>query len=329
MKKIITSLFMTVVFSSGVFAQTVQNNKSLLNSFAQKNIVDDFDDDVSDVKNALKPTFDDAKDMLKKNDIPDNIKQDYDEKNDGYLLEGFQLGVGIGVLGGANAQLGYRIPRREYNFWKNRFGFRLDYNSWNPLKKTIETYLEENPIKLDDNEFTGMISGTNYGALIDFYPFGNTWFLGNFRLSAGYYTGDFAIDTYMTKNGISEEFEISGINYKIDGQATLNAAVDADVKGPYAGLGFDFQILYGLKLFFDAGVVFIDNPRVRTDINGSANLYVDYGSGYVNVGSVNAKDNDDIKQLLSDMKSEYEDELKIITSQNIFPMIKLGLMLRF
>ncbi len=333
MKKVITSLLMAAMFSVNAFAQTGKSNTDLLKSSFNNltQAADDFDDDyepLNKVKDVLK-TPNAEKMFLKQDNVPDNIKQDYKEEKDGYLLEGFQLGVGIGVLGGVNAQLGYRIPRREYNFWKNRFGFRIDYNSWKPLKNTIETYLEDHPIKLDDNEFTGMISGTNYGALIDFYPFGNTWFLGNFRLSAGYYTGDFAIDTYMTKSGISEEFEMSGINYKIDGQATLNAAVDADVKGPYAGLGFDFQILYGLKLFFDAGVVFIDNPRVRTDINGIANLYVDYGSGYVNVGSVTAKDNDDIKRLLSDMKSEYEDELKIITSQNIFPMIKLGLMLRF
>ena len=330
MKKIITSLFMTVVFSSGVFAQTVQNDKSLLNSFAQKNIVDDFDDDLSDVKNALKPTFDDAKDMLKKNDIPDNIKQDYDEKNDGYLLEGFQLGVGIGVLSGANAQLGYRIPRRDYNFWKNRFGFRIDYNSWKPLKNTIESYLEDNPIKIDDNEFTGMISGTNYGALIDFYPFGSTWFLGNFRISGGYYTGDFSMDVYMTKTASSEEFEMSGFKYKANGTAILNAAIDADVKGPYLGAGFDFQILYGLKLYFDAGVVFTDHPKVRTDINGSGTITITdpLGNTLPDI-SVDAKNNPDIQRLLNDTKAEYEDELDIITSQKIFPMIKLGLMLRF
>ena len=227
MKKVLSSLIVATLFSTATFAQTANSPLKSTFDLTTKNFVDDFEDDdnvisntLKSTKSALKPTSKyDATKLSQKSEVPDNIKQNYEEKDDGYLLEGFQLGVGIGVLGGVNAQLGYRIPRREYNFWKNRFGFRIDYNSWKPLKNTIETYLEDHPIKLDDNEFTGMISGTNYGALIDFYPFGNTWFLGNFRLSAGYYTGDFAIDTYMTKNGISEEFEMSGINYKIDGQA--------------------------------------------------------------------------------------------------------------
>lgn len=335
MRKIITSLFMVSMFSAGSFAQTANNSllKSSLKS-AQQNIVNDLDDDGTisytlKTANALKPTLSDAK----KVEIPANIKQGYEEdKDDGYLLEGFQLGVGIGVLGGANAHLGYRIPRRDYNFWKNRFGFRIDYNSWKPLKSTIESYLEDNPIELDDNKFKGMISGTNYGALIDFYPFGNTWFLGNFRISGGYYTGDFAMDAYMTRTATSEEFEMSGFKYKANGEATLNAAVDADVKGPYAGLGFDFQILLGLKLYFDAGVVFIDNPKVRTDINGQGTLTVTEPAilgGHTHTVSVDAKTDENIRRLLEDTKKEYEDELDIITDSKIFPMVKVGLMLRF
>ena len=339
MKKVLSSLIVATLFSTATFAQTTSPLKSAFD-LTTKNFVDDFEDDddvisntLKSTKSALKPTSKyDATKLSQKSEVPDNIKQNYEEKDDGYLLEGFQLGVGIGVLGGANAHLGYRIPRRDYNFWKNRFGFRIDYNSWKPLKSTIESYLEDNPIELDDNKFTGMISGTNYGALIDFYPFGNTWFLGNFRISGGYYTGDFAMDAYMTRTATSEEFEMSGFKYKANGEATLNAAVDADVKGPYAGLGFDFQILFGLKLYFDAGVVFIDNPKVRTDINGQGTLTITEPAilgGNTHIVSVDAKTDENIRRLLEDTKKEYEDELDIITDSKIFPMVKVGLMLRF
>ncbi len=384
MKKIISTLLITTMFSTAAFAQTVSNTKEseTKNSFdlTQKNFVDDFEDDdtvvnskLVNTQKALKPVADK---FAEKPEIPSNIKQDFKEdKDDGYLLEGFQLGVGVGVLGGANAHLGYRIPRRDYNFWKNRFGFRIDYNSWKPLESTIEKYLEDNPIDVDGNDFSGMITGTNYGALIDFYPFGNTWFLGNFRISGGYYTGDFAINASMTKNG-GGEFEMKNLRYKVENAtATLRAGIEADVKGPYAGIGFDLQILYGLKLYFDAGVVFINNPKITTDLTGNADLWIKYSeeyenklrelgidisavnvnelaqqagidisnlpielpsgssaikdaNGYTLVGKITA-DNEYVKQLLADTEAEYKDELKVITDSKIFPMVKIGLMLRF
>ena len=384
MKKIISTLLITAMFSTATFAQTtktVADKKSELknsSNLTQKNFVDDFEDDdsignskITSTKQILKPANSyDAKKYAEKPEVPSNIKQDFkEEPDDGYFLEGFQLGVGIGVLGGANAHLGYRIPRRDYNFWKNRFGFRIDYNSWKPLKSRIEKYLKDNPIEVDDNDFSGMISGTNYGALIDFYPFGNTWFLGNFRISGGYYTGDFAVNAWMTKNG-GGEFEMNDIKYKVENAtATLRAGIEADVKGPYAGIGFDFQILYGLKLYFDAGVVFIDNPRITTDITGEADLYVKYpdnysitdaeleeykekaksmgvdlnkilpaginlngkkdSDGYTYAGKVDAENNETVKKLLEDTKNEYSDKLDVITDSKIFPMVKIGLMLRF
>lgn len=385
MKKVLSSLIVATLFSTATFAQTTNSPLKSTFDLTTKDFVDDFEDDddvisntLKSTKSALKPTSKyDATKLSQKSEVPDNIKQNYEEKDDGYLLEGFQLGVGVGVLGGANAHLGYRIPRRDYNFWKNRFGFRIDYNSWKPLESSIESYLEDNPIEVEDNEFTGMITGTNYGALVDFYPFGNTYFLGNFRISGGYYTGDFAIDTYMTKKGLNETFEMNNIEYKVIGDATLRASVEADVKGPYAGIGFDFQLLYGLKLYFDAGVVFIDNPKITTDLSGKGTLwaksesseydidelagslsglsgYIDQlpdaykdtvqdlvdnaspgatkvtdGEGYTYVGSVDASNNEAIQKLLEDTKNEYSDELDIITDSKIFPMVKVGLMLRF
>ncbi|MBR1544967.1 MAG: hypothetical protein IJ638_03430 [Alphaproteobacteria bacterium] len=334
MKKVISGLLIATMFSTVAGAQTVKKEDTLKQPVTQQDFVDDFEDDDTSVvskkttvRTALKPTNSkEASKLAKKNEVPENIKQDFRE-DDGYLLEGFQLGVGLGALGGVNAQLGYRIPQRNYNFWKNRFGFRLDYNSWKPLKNKIESYLEDNPIKVDDNEFTGMISGTNYGALVDFYPFGNTWFLGNFRISGGYYTGDFAIDVSMHKSA-SAEFEMKDIRYSGSADATLTATLDADVKGPYLGAGFDFALLFGLKLYFDAGVVFTDHPQVLTSLDGTGELTACYKDSICKTQTIDAN-NAIVQELLANTKAEYEDELDIVTKQKIFPMVKLGLMLRF
>lgn len=386
MKKIISSILVVMMFSNIAFAQNVGSSNPLpeeldeFDELTNANVDVKSDVKIPDAEKSLTSLVSEEKTFLQQPEIPENIRQSFEEKDEGYLLEGFQLGAGFGMLGAVNAQLGYRIPRRNSNFWKNRFGFRIDYNSWKPLEKTIEDFLEDNPLKVGDEKFSGMISGTNYGALVDFYPFGNTWFLGNIRLSGGYYTGDFSVKVSMEKQGgLDGEFSFNDIEYKIENAtATLKANLESKVKGPYIGVGFDFQILLGLKFYFDAGVVFTNNPKVTTDMEGSADLWVKYSdevqdmvsdavaeanangyssseinqylkehnipiqlpdpndpqtvtsSGYTNVGQID-QNNEYVQQLLKDTKAEYEDNkvLKTITDSNIFPMVKLGLMLRF
>ena len=335
MKKIISSLLVLAMFSNVAEAQIAKNTSVASN----KNIVDDIDD-IDDVIKPSITTYQDVKNIsdskeakmfLKQDKIPDNIKQDFKEK-DGYLLEGFQLGVGASILGGANAQLGYRIPQRNYNFWKNRFGFRLDYNSWDVIKDKVDSYFEDNPIEVDGNDFYGTLKGTNYGLLVDFYPFGNTWALGNFRLSLGYYTGDFSIGGRLVKLN-DEHFNINGFDYLVHGTVVLDAMLKSDVKGPYAGVGFDFALLFGFKFYFDAGLVFTKKPEITTNIVGSATLDIKHGNtniaNNVDIMDPNGPYYDRIENLLEDTKKEYEDELSVITDTNIFPMIKLGVMLRF
>ena len=340
MKKILPSLLTLLMLPAIVNAQTANDNIVRNVSIVSADELDDFDDIVEPAKTnvktavkteskaALKPTTSkEAETYLQKPEIPDNIKQDYKEKDDGYFMEGIQLGVGINVLGGANAHIGYRIPRRDYNFWKNRFGFRVDYNSWKPLQSTVEDYLKDNPIEFDGNQFTGTINGTNYGFLVDFYPFGNTWALGNFRISGGYYTGDFSVDVSTTKSA-HQSFSMKGITYTVDADAKLDAKLAADVKGPYAGIGFDFALLFGLKIFFDAGVVFIDNPKLTTTIEGNGTITACQGNSCGTPQPIDME-NPTIKKLLEDTKTEYEDEIGEVTDAKIFPMVKVGLMLRF
>lgn len=301
MKKILTSLILASSFSSFANAQMIKSVTS---------------------PNPTTPIS--TKSLNNTSTLPTNVKTSLKNQNNGYTLEGFQLGIGAGILGGANVQLGYRIPQRSYNFWKNRFGFRIEYNTWKPF----ESIIEEETIKVDDNEFTAQITGDNFGALLDFYPFGNTWGLGNFRITAGYYSGDFSIGGNLTKYA-NETFSIYSetlnrdITYTVNGEATLSANLDYDVKGPYAGIGFDIGLLAGLKMYFDAGIVFTDKPILTSNITGTGTLTIDGGSP-IDIDTSNSQ----IQDLLYDTVNQYQEELNDITKE-YFPMIKLGFLYRF
>lgn len=259
-----------------------------------------------------------------------NPYEKYKEEESSFSIDGFQLGVGIGALGGVNAQIGYRIPQSSKNFWKNRFGFRFDYNTWTPLENQINKFMEDNPIEIEGNKLTAIIEGKQFGGLIDFYPFGNTWGLGNIRISGGYYTGDFSIGASLNKNA-NESFTMKDeegheIQYTVDGNATLTALMDYDVTGPYAGIGFDFALFWGLKFYVDAGLVFTDKPNIITDINGKGNLEICYDSS-CETHPIDT-DNEEIQQLLNDTKREYEKELDELR-KGYFPMAKIGILFRF
>ncbi len=321
MKKFIFTFSVLSLLPSFAFAEVIKSQTSPINTTYSYNTNNSYARPMPNEYGAVSNDFKATQNT--KTATPENIKKSFQE-DDGYFLEGFQFGVGLGALGGANAQIGYRIPQRSYNFWKNRFGFRLDYNSWEPLQGYIEDYLEDNPIEVDNNNFYGKIEGTNYGALIDFYPFGNTWALGNFRLSAGYYSGDFSVGgTLHTK--ASETFEMENSTYKITGDADLTAMLEADVKGPYAGVGFDFALLWGLKMYFDAGLVFTDKPTISTALDATGKISVN-GGPEQDIDSGAAQDI--INELLEETKREYEKELEDITKE-YFPMIKIGFMYRF
>ncbi len=311
MKKFVISLIIASSFSSLAKAEMIQNANTAFQA-SIKPLTTEILNEIAPISATPKPKT-----------------TTFKNQNQSSTFEGFQIGVGAGILGGGNVQLGYRIPQREHNFWKNRFGFRIEYNTWKPF----ESMIEEKTIEIDDNEFSAQITGDNFGALLDFYPFGNTWGLGNFRISAGYYSGDFSLSGNLTKHA-NETFTMDNIlgqelTYKVDGTATLTANLDYDVKGPYAGIGFDTALFGGLKLYFDAGVVFTDKPILTSDISGNATMEVFTENG-ISLGttSVNAKDNPLVQDLLYDTIGQYQDELDKITKE-YFPMVKLGFLYRF
>ena len=253
------------------------------------------------------------------------------EQKSGFFPKGLQLGVGAGILGGANFQLGYRIPHHSQNFWKNRLAFRLDYNTTRPFESMVNRY----SIEVDEEKFTPHIKGKQFGTLVDFYPFSYTWFLGGLRLSGGYYIGEFALGaTLTTRDG--GEFSIRDIDgiditYTVNGSIDLTSNISYDrIRGPYAGMGFDMGLLWGLKLYFDAGVVFTQKPDIVASIAGHGTITVYDGTSIevVDLGNLTSQAQTLLDQLLDDTKREFEEELDQIR-KGYFPIVKLGLLYRF
>ncbi len=243
------------------------------------------------------------------------------------FLSGVSVGAGVGLLNGLNMQLGYRFPRSD-SFIKNRFGFRVEYNTWAPIKDKVSEKLSQY-VKVDGNEFTPSIDGSNFGALVDFYPFGSTWLLGNLRIVGGYYFGKFDLGGTLHKNLVGQTFSIGGIDYKLkaaasgqDPEMLLNAKLKSKVSGPYLGMGFDLSLFMGLKLSFDSGVVFIPTSDIETSVSGKGKLEiagVDFDLANTTIPQLN--------KLLEDTAEQYKSQLGNI--KNYYPMVKLGLLYRF
>ena len=116
----------------------------------------------------------------------------------------------------------------------------------------------------------------------------------------------------------------------------LDAKLRADIQGPYAGLGFDLALFAGLKFFFDAGVVFLDNkPEILTDVWGNGTIHVASvkgmtieDEGTIDLSGLDEASKKKLEKMKSDFRAEYEDELEELTKK-YFPMVKFGFLYRF
>ena len=100
--------------------------------------------------------------------------------------------------------------------------------------------------------------------------------------------------------------------------STVDCTTRVSIKGSDASV--TIQTAWGSTLS-DSKVP--SEKLVKNNLDGKSN------TGHTHTVSVDAKDNEYIRKLLEDTKKEYEDELDIITDSKIFPMVKVGLMLRF
>lgn len=247
---------------------------------------------------------------------------------------GLQLGVGVSATSGLNGFVGYANKNFD-SFWWKRLGFRLDFASTEPVKSMINSGIDavmgDEGIDLGDGLKIkdGNIKGQHVAALIDFYPFGDTWFLGGIRISGGYYFGKLNLAANLTGNvsGLPDSefaFELNGTDYKyIGNQIHGTANADWNYRGPYLGAGFDLGLFAGLKIYMDAGVVFTSKTaQLGLDLP-TDNLQKWNGSSWekVELGGIA-----EFEQAKHDALADAQDELDKL---KFYPMVKIGFMYRF
>ena len=243
---------------------------------------------------------------------------------------GMQLGLGVSGLSGLNGFIGYNNKNFD-SFWAKRFGIRFDLASMSPIKsklnKRINNYIGDEGFDIGDlsvNNFA--IDAKHFGALVDFYPFGNTWFLGGLRISGGYMFGNFdaKANIYSKKvNGVVE-FELDGRKYQYDtGDMKGTAKLNWKYSGPYLGTGFDLGLFYGFKLYFDAGVVFTgEAAKIKLDVPKDNLKDITNGVPQNITGAVENR----FEEAKTNATKEAQDKLD---DYPYYPVVKLGFMYRF
>ncbi len=238
---------------------------------------------------------------------------------------GLQIGLGVSGTSGLNAFVGYNNKNFD-SFWAKRFGVRLDFATMSPIKSKVNSVVNNaignEGAEIDDNLSINnvSISAKHFGALIDFYPFGNTWFAGGLRLSAGYVTGKLDVNANIDGKieGGKIEFELGGNKYYYEGDIMHGTAkLDWKYNGPYLGTGFDLGFFAGFKMYVDAGVVFAGNgAKIDLDVPVDG---LKKGAGI----DVPQSELDAAKaKALADAQQELD---KI----DFYPLVKIGFMYRF
>lgn len=279
-------------------------------------------------KQELKNKF---KDELKQ-EIKQELKDEYVAKHVKHKFpNGIQLGVGVSGTSGLNGFVGY-ANKESHCFWTKRFGVRFDFATTSPIKSAINNAINEvigdgfdigDTLKISDVDF----KAKHAAALVDFYPFGNTWLLGGLRVTGGYFMGDMNIDAELagTVDGLPAGeygFELGGTQFKYVGNSVHgNAELDWDYRGPYVGTGFDLGLFAGFKIYLDAGVVFT-NKAAELSLNVPVdNLYKLEGGTWASVGSI-----DELKPITDEVLADAQSELDDF---KFYPMVKIGFMYRF
>jgi len=270
------------------------------------------------------------------NVVEQYAQQKVQYNSDTSFPRGVQFGIGVSPTSGLNAFVGYNNKSLN-SFWWKRFGFRLDFATYSPIKNKLNTeindaignegYKVSENVRLKDFE----IYAKHIGAIIDFYPFGDTWLLGGWRVSGGYMTGKLDLNAGFVgyeKAGVTGFCVNDYFYYYSNGQLYGRAFASWKYSGPYLGTGFDLGLIAGLKLYMDAGVVFT-STRPDIDVNIPLDGLMRFGedTGYE---AKSVKDNSEVLEFFEQNKeaalAEARNEVK---DYKYYPIVKLGLMYRF
>ncbi|MBO7509375.1 MAG: hypothetical protein J6T57_03830 [Alphaproteobacteria bacterium] len=244
----------------------------------------------------------------------------------GGFMTGFQFGGGLSATSGLNGFVGY--ANKDFDsFWWKRIGVRFDFASTKPIDSSINSASDkatkDNDVEIGDVIIKDLdIRAHHIAAMVDFYPFGNTWFLGGWRLSGGYYAGNLDLNANITtKDGSNNEFELNDQMYKyIDVPVNASASANWKYHGPYVGTGFDFGLFWGIKIYADVGVVFtnrVADPSMNVPTEG---LHEWDGSTWVVA---------DEERLETNKTAALNEIQKDLDKLKYFPIIKVGFMYRF
>ena len=273
-----------------------------------------------------------------KDEIKAELKQEYIDakkaaESEHGFLHGLQIGVGASATSGLNGFVGY-VNKDFDSFWAKRFGVRLDFATTKPIKSLINDGIDsivDDGIDIADNLTItdGKIEASHYAALLDFYPFGDTWLLGGWRITGGYAFGDMNMAANIA--GVLDvpsgryEFDLAGQKYAYTGNSVRGTAeLDWEYRGPYLGTGFDIGLFAGFKIYVDAGVVFTNRAAELSLDVPFENLQKLDGGSWVPVN------NDTLKVELDKYKAMALDEAQSeLDDFKFYPMVKVGFMYRF
>lgn len=252
---------------------------------------------------------------------------------------GMQIGLGVSPTTGLNMFVGYNNKNFD-SFWAKRFGIRFDFASTSPVKsminKGVDNFMGDDGYELNDelSIIDGAIKAKHMGAMVDFYPFGNTWLFGGWRITGGYMFGQLNVDADLkgTVDGLPPntiEFEFGGTKYRYLGNNVYGtASADWKFHGPYLGTGFDIGLFWGFKIYMDAGVVFTNKAAeldLKVDVNNLQ--YNDGGAWKPFTGDPSY---DSLVDDFNDRKdAELKDAQDELDKYKFYPLIKLGFMYRF
>ena len=258
----------------------------------------------------------------------------------GLVPDGVQMGVGLSGSSGMNGFIGY-ANKESKSFWWKRLGFRVDFASTKPIKSKINSTIndfineEEDGFEIaDDLRIRNAgLSAKHFAAIIDIYPFGNTWFLGGWRLSGGYFMGKFNLGADIESEKLPSgdyEFELNDIRYKYaGGEMHAKAKADWNYHGPYVGTGFDLGLFLGLKIYVDAGVVFT-NKAAQLGLDVPTTGLSQWYEGHWEQVAGDSPLQQELQQNLADAEREVLREgQEELNKYKFYPMVKVGLMYRF
>ena len=212
-----------------------------------------------------------------------------DEKNVSIAARAGTLGAGLEL----------KLPLGE------KLNFRLAGNEFN------ETVTDKT---LKENQYDGEIDLATYGLIADWHPGG-----GAFRISFGAYANDNKI-TAKTKG---DSFTYNGRKYT--GEANL--LVEFDSTAPYFGIGWSSQESSGLSFDVELGALYQDIPLLTVNGNAGACGFSVDNQG---VATVTGSSCSGIKtDLETDLEAEHKKFRDDHSDSKIYPVISLGIQLRF